>query len=487
MELNKIARREINNIVNEGGSIVIERIPEIQLYLEASNFKIKTDDFYKSNDDKIKSLIDKTQKCQYEYVLGLSKFLSDCGMKTSPVVMLSRLSHAGGHFGTVDIDTKKKFMQIFNTPQRIAEAIGLQNHGYLHLNSSFKKCVLRNALENMTPYTLQKNKMNNRKIKVKDLIKYLRPQPVIPERSMLYKHLIEDGSMSKLPQDKKTLIQVKSDVTMSNSEKMEYYNNNITTIPLNMLIRNLKFISENSDFRTQTNLQIKILNRLESIEDKDMRFLNVFDLIEVAIHVPAFEKVMFEVIKGFVQDMKTKFNYNNAEGTILFDFSGSMEGEAFELGFKYLVLMSLLFDEVDLYCFSDRLHESNLNGQPFDIKKGNISRAHNDMHSYFRRLSGGTALLGSVGRLLEIDYNIKNLVVISDEVSWVEGDNLLTDITDISRQLKNIFTILINPKVSCGTVFKNNMIGFSGISSNVLYNIMMGSNHQEFINFIKNY
>jgi len=484
MELNKSSKVLREKVVNPEGSIVLGRTPEIQLYLEASNLKIKEDEFYQSAEGKLSSFLTLAQELSIrnpEYVLGLAKFMSDNGLKLSPVVLCSALSNDKYE---LDNDDRKHLLQIFNTPQRIAEAIGLQNIKLVHLNNSFKKHILKVALENMSAYTLQKNKMSNRKIKTKDLIKLLRPLPKDSFSAKLYQDIIEDGILSKLKEQ--TLVSVKSDDKLSMAEKKKYYQENIDRIPINMLIRNLRFIVENFDFKDGALMQIKVIEKLNSVTD--YRFLNIFDVITAARELPQLEKALFEVVNKFCNDVKDKFDYHNISGTVLYDFSGSMDGKGIEDGFKYLVLMSLIFDKLNIKCFSNDLSGSvKLDSVITDIRKGLISRAYTNIKSEFRRECGGTALLRCTKQLLNEQSEIKNLIIISDEVSWEEGSDLTGAINSIHEKMKGRNLILINPSVYKGTVFKENMVAFASLTSAIVYNMMLVTNQQSFINYIKNY
>jgi hypothetical protein len=162
MELNKTTRgtNKPTAVMNEEGSIVNGRRPEIQLYLEGSNLKITEDEFYTKANDKLKSFVSLANTVDTDFTAGLSKFLVDSGLKLSPVVLTSVLANKGTSF-----NADKDYLKIFNTPQRIAEAIALENAGYLKLNNSFKKHILKEALQNMNQFTLRKNKLTNRIVK----------------------------------------------------------------------------------------------------------------------------------------------------------------------------------------------------------------------------------------------------------------------------------------------------------------------------------
>jgi len=470
MELNKGSKRT-RKVINPEGSIVLKRSDEIQLYLEASNLNIKEDKFYQSAKDKLASLIKMAREANQAYVFGLGRFLTDNGLKLSPVVLYSVLSDR-------HVPINASAIKTFNTPQRIAEAVSLQNLKIVKLNNQFKKKILKKALENMSEFTLRKNKMLKRKVKEKDLIKLLRPKPANAEMAKLYKAIIEDDKLSKM-KETETFVRVKSSKEMNTKDKLDYLTNNVDRLPINELIRNLKFISENADFRKDFELKSKVIAKLQNI--KDMRFLNVFDLITTVVYVPDFSKALSEVVKKFCDDVKAKFDYNES-ATVLFDLSGSMEGEGIEKGFKYLVLFANIFGNLKLRCFSEELLKDTYQNVITDINKGNYKIALNKLDTI-----GGTALLDSLDKLIDEGKTESNIIIISDEVSWLEGDDLSVRIKEISDKLKGKKVILVNPVVYKGTVFRDNIIAFASLTSNVIYNLMIGTKPEAFVKMIKEY
>lgn len=492
-------------IANPEGSVVYERPKEIQLYLECSNLKISQDSFYASAEDKLSSVIEMAREMNTpednNYIFGLAQFLADKGIKLSPVVLLSILADKKVSFGKINEKINgivgKEITYVFNTPARIADAIALQNLKILHLNNSFKKHVLKTALENMNDKTLKKNKMRNRKIKLADLIKLLRPDPQNPERAKLFKSIIENTKESKLD-DKNDFLAIKSkkaDNEMDKEEKKKMLYNQVMQgrVPINQLIRNLQFLAREYDFDKQNDLQKKIIETLTNLKNSDYRFLNIFDVMTAAIHVPQFEKALFEVVKKFVKDVKNKFNFEK-DGTILFDVSGSMAGEGMDNGFKYLAVLALLFENLKIRFFSDELVDYDEDHQKIIelARKGSYQNSKKELDKIFTKYSGGTSLLDSIDSLLNENKNgkdnsdFKNFIVISDEVSWEEGD-LTARIKDISKKLKDKKMILINPSIYKGTVFSGNVLGIASLTSSILLDFALVTNPQEFVKYIRGY
>lgn len=484
MEINKRSRKGIKETeLNPEGSKVFSRDNEIQLYLEASNLRLKEDSFYTKANTKLNSVITLAGKTDEAFVCGLAKYMANNGIKLSPVVLSSVLADKKFSF------RGKGFEFIFNTPQRIAEAIALHNNDYVKLNNSFKKNCLKPALEHMKDFTLKKNKMARRSVKLKDLIKLLRPKPANDHMAKLYKAIIEDGKMSKLD-SKDNFIAMKSDKDLTDKEKKDFITKNLDTIPLNQLIRNLKFIEDNFTFNKGNDLKERIIKRMNSIDN--YRFLNIFDLIEASIHVKGFQKALFEVITKYCEDFKKSFDFSGEKATVLFDVSGSMGTDyagkdghgGIDVGFKYLVLLSLIYN-CELTVFSDELHMPK-NDVVKKISNGSICEAKEEMLALMKKYGGGTALIESANELLDTK-EVKTLIVISDEVSWEEGDDLTGYISGLTKRLKNTKLILINPVVYKGTVFGANYLACASLTANILNDILLIEKPKAFKEFIREY
>ena len=488
MELNKRASRK--TVINPEGSIVLERKPEIQLYLEGANLRLKSDAFYRDAKEKLDSILKIGKQVDEDYELGLAKFLADKGLKLSPVILLSVLSNRKFSF------RNKNVKYIFNTPARIAEAVAINNLGLVKLNNSFKKHILKEALEEMNELTLRKNKMKRRKVKLADLIKLLRAKPKNDKIAKLYKAIIENTKEASL-KDEENIVSIKSSTKLKEEEKKELIDTNLEKMPINQIIRNLKFLADKYDFKKNIELQKRVIEKLNSVND--YRMLNIFDIIMAAMYVPQFEKALFEVVKRFVEKTREEFDFQS-DATLLFDVSGSMgSGGLFSvskdnkdgkgLGFMYLILFSLLMNNLKLRTFSNELNgdEKVLTKIVKKIQQGSLGDAYKDFDAHFNKYSGGTALISSTMDLCNEYKEIKNLIIISDEVSWKEGSNLIGEIAELAKKLSNKNLFLINPTVYSGTVFDKNIVAISSLNPSILIDMAIFLDEKGFIEYIKNY
>jgi hypothetical protein len=216
--------------------------------------------------------------------------------------------------------------------------------------------------------------------------------------------------------------------------------------------------------------------------------------------VPQFEKALFEVVKRFVERTKEEFDFQD-DATLLFDVSGSMSSggifggcksdnkDGKGLGFMYLILFALLMKNIKLRTFSNDLNkdEKILASVVKKIQQGTIGDAYKVFNAHFEEHSGGTALVQSASDLCEEDEEIKNLIIVSDEVSWKEGKNLTGSISELSKKLSNKNLFLINPVVYSGTVFDKNIVAISSLNPSVIVDMAIFLDEKGFIDYIKHY
>jgi hypothetical protein len=220
-----------------------------------------------------------------------------------------------------------------------------------------------------------------------------------------------------------------------------------------------------------------------------------------AMFVPQFEKALFEVVKKFVEKTKQEFDFELFNTTVLFDVSGSMSSGGFfglnrgdnkdgkGLGFMYLILFALLMKNIQLRTFSNDLNgdKAELAKVVKKIQEGCFGEAYSLFDKHFAKYSGGTALVQSASDLCDEDTELRNLIIISDEVSWKEGHNLEGNIAELSKKLSSKNLFLINPVVYAGTVFDKNIVAISSLNPSVLIDMAIFLDEKGFIEYIKRY
>ena len=469
----RMARKE----TNPEGYEVYSEDADLELFKMASNLKA-SDTFYKQEDERISAFVDAVRSHKdKEYVKAMAYFLNGIGIKFSPALTYAAISTE------IAPNERKLVASVYDRPDKIAVPFGLQGVMGVKIAPTFKKKVLRPALASLSPLMLKKMKMANRAIKTKDLIKLLRPKPRDKQMAALYKAIIEDSAASKL-NSSESFVAMKSDSTLDKDIKVEYFVKNIDKIPLNQLIRNLKFYSEISDYKQKVYVKEKIIGRISKlIEEGDDRKLNVFDLITAAMYVPSLGDEIMEICKVFIEKVKEKGFALEGETIVMFDVSGSMDGDAKQFGLKYLALFSLLFDLKDenVYYFANEARKEHP-AVIASIRKGYFDKALN----YVNRIErGGTAIFASTIEALKDHVGeVNNIVIISDEVTWADDG----DIDRESKRLREIFdgnVILINPVHYHGTIFKKKLLAIDALDAKILYYLKFMVDFKGFVSELK--
>jgi len=448
MKLNPRKSKTEKYTVNPEGFRVYKGAVDLELFLMASNLK-PSRTFYESEPVlKFMEFVRQLPKSEIKWAKALARYLAQQGIKLAPVVMLSVLAENGKY--------TDKYIDIFDRPDKIANYVyltSLRTNDGKHFSglSKWEKVFLRKALEQMKPHTLKKMQLTGRTIKLRDLIKMLRPKPANETLAETYKAIIENRAKVE------TLLTKRS---QDDEAATEYFEQNIDKMPVNMLIRNLrKYKQTKNPIETRR----KILDRLMKIPLSE-KVVNPFDFVSVALEEPSLELEMTALIKRFVTEAKF-----NPEGrtVALFDVSYSMEGRGFNDGFENLVLLTHILGIEDIWFF-----QSSLIGNRPEIikliKQGEISRAKKAMI----KPDDGTGMLESLETLVRKHPEYDNIVLIGDEVTWVEGayGRQLEDYTNAAHGKK---LIAINPVKYEGTTFRDKFLALASIDAKLMLSLRL--------------
>ncbi|MCX7758644.1 MAG: hypothetical protein N2169_03395 [bacterium] len=298
---------ELNALDNFSGSVSIQNsnyssnIVFLRLMIKMLNFKIDSgtqggySSILKINElinemDNIMS-VDTDFRKRVNFIFYLLFALLAEGRKAVPMLILGYLIYYYQNLENSDNSDclRERLKQAINnytlkTPVRIAEMIVC----WQYLNKiklgivpsikrlpNFVKKRLKYVLENYSPLTLKKAKMLKKSIKLKDLIKVLRPKPKDNLLSVLYAGIIQDSKISKLKTTEIVPLVVKSESLIKQK---------IDSLPLQALMRNLSKINF-EDTETFEIVKNKLLNTVSKM-DKLRRFINIFDFYIPIFVVP---------------------------------------------------------------------------------------------------------------------------------------------------------------------------------------------------------
>ena len=486
---NKNRRRwNQNKIVNEEGYQVYKMRDDQALFLEASSFTPRNS-FYHTTKDRLmnfESLIDRLIVSDIKFVLALTWFLGKVmGVRLAPVIMTMRLAENTGH------QLQKIVKDVFTRPDFIANAFGYWKHQKGEIKSFPRDIfqLLKKQLESFNEVTLKNRKMLHREFKLKDLIKILKPMPKDAKRSKFYRAIIEDGKASKLSVeiDEKTgkvkkadhVTAAISDNRVSHAAKKKFVQESMKNIPINALIKNLSFLTDED--------APVLKERLEAIfkSGDGLRFVNPFDLILLeSLHFRGYNtevrvnqsilNILDQILKKYVS-----FELSAQKPVILYDRSGSMAGEGHRTGSKFLALVDNLFSkDYKFYTFAssrwDQCGESETPAAIVDVTE-HFKDLHDGPNMIARHIQssikcyGGTELLEAAKWTVSQNPEMDLFIIITDEVTWAESVNIEIHRRIIPDHLAGK-VLLINVAPAQKSVFKPTakIVRISGLDGKIL-------------------
>lgn len=482
----KIARKSNDIITPEGSRLYAEDISK-SLFLNASAFKLRNSFYWSAQDvmDALESLLD--AETDYAYKLSMARFLADAlGIRLSPVIITSREA----------LRTDRKTLQekwllaraveeIYDRPDKITNALAYSEYatGSAKMFPAYFRKALKSAFENFSPYTLKKFKMKRRRVKTADVIKLLHPKPRTDKLSRLYKAIIENSNEASI--EKGTVItEVLSDKTKTQKDKTDWIKNNLTNLPINALIRNLRSLDDTVE--TLDNLERKLSSGLRSVNGIPVvKVVNPFDVLTAGINCG--NTNIMNVIDRVLGD----FIYNNNLGlsglniSFVVDISGSMSMGGINIAGDYMALLlpMLQNNTIRLYAFNTRVHDRTNRLPTYRLNFRSPITLRTLFMSDFRA-NGGTSLADAVREVSRSDRP-DLMIVISDEVSWADrhGYSRLpsvdTSILAINPYPQGKFTAY-NPK-------EPKVIKVSSLDAKVLYYIPIMADFNKFKNWLKEY
>lgn len=496
---NKMYAARAKKIKNEEGYTVYKMRDDQALFLEASSF-VPRNSFYlgiKTKLENFEKLIDKLIATEPQFVVALAWYLGKImGIRLSPVIMVARLYSAGTY-------CKRTIHEVFTRPDFLANFLSYWKGRIPGGLKSIRKEVLltlRKTLESYGELTLKRRKMLNREFKLKDLIKILKPKPATSEMSLLYKAIIEDSKRSKLVtvvnketgkvESSEHTTAAISDDRVSYKEKQEFVKLNVSKLPINSLIKNLSFLEGNDAGKLKT--------RLTSLfqDGSAMRFINPFDLIFLesidhrnynkSVRVPQeIEDVCDEVLKKFIS-----FECKAQMPVILYDRSGSMEGEGHRTGSKFLSMLNGLFTLRDFrfYTFASKNY-GGYGASAGKIRNNTILPAGiEDVTSNFIDMpssfgpnaiaktiqnlivcNGGTELMNAVEWTVKCHPLMDLFIIITDEATWADEFNIEAYRRVIPDHLAGK-VLLINVAPNQKSIFKPSakIVRISGLDGKII-------------------
>lgn len=481
-------KNESKTTLNSAGGRVYKLEPDQELFRLMLDFRPKNS-FYLSVPEKLSLLENLIDKCDTPFVTAVSMFAGkELGIRLSPTIAATRLAYCG-NYELLNSVAK----EIITRPDFIANSIGyyfklrggavpIWKSGWAQQNLPIQFCKpLKQSLEGMKAHTLKKQRMDRRTIKLKNLIMGLRPKPANEEMSSLYKSIIEDTTACKLQvvKDEKTgkvtsadhLTAVMSDKSVSKEMTIEYLLENLKTIPINTLIRNISLLNHCTIHPSY----IKILSdRLHSIckSGEAMRFINPFDLLINSEINPIITQIFDEILETYFS-----INLECKKPLILVDISGSMGNGwnssdingGISKASKYLALLKSCIPNANVIPFgSDMMNWDGAISISTDVGPNKFFRDFNNWAN--PQCVNSTAILRSMEQALNKYTETDGLIVLTDEESWDDDRTVSSYGNLLERYNLSGRCMMINVSPSTGSVFKPDasIVRIAGLDGKIL-------------------
>ena len=492
---NKTTPKKKEEIVrNEAGGHAYKLKPTRALFAQLSSFKPKSS-YYLSEADKLKVLEDAMAQCDPLEAVALAHYAAtELGMRLAPAIVTAAVANKTLIAGQDVVD--KVFADVFVRPDMIANALGYlkyKNGGKSFLDglSVDVRDALRKVLESYKEHTLIRRKMLSREIKLKDLIKTLRPRPASAHMSKLYKQIIEDGPMSKLKVVKDEsgkvvkadhVTAVLSSTDTSEKEKAQYITENVGNIPIKALIANAKQIKPQDAKNLYDRLDDAFANGAK-------RYVNPLDILQLGMGT--WSPFNADVTRVFekILDKHFHLDVDCDAPLVMFDVSGSMsrgnQDAGMLLGVRYLTLMRSLLGKDGMRFMAFDTMNRDLTTQMQMIA---TMRPYAFMENAAKYLTprGGTSLIQCTTEALAKGQH-DSLIIFTDEQTWFDtkyDQYYLPALTQmISQYGLGGQTAIVNVCPSNTTVVSNTagVVRISGTNANILAALEPMFNFDKFV------
>ena len=466
--------------VNKEGAVVWQDHPLRGAILSGISLAFRPRrDFYYTDEEKFQAFIEALEKVNdLDLLQALIPYLRfDHGRKLAPMVVLGwllatrkpeELKHVEKFINPQIVDTPKRMAEVVATYKLISRA---KSFAGIPFAERFKE-----VLEAYDEYTLKKNRMRRRKIKLADLIKVFRPRPRNDEYSKLYKAIIENDPYASLKAEEHVTATLSS-TDLSREEKQKVLEANVEKMPFNALVRNLRQFAESSlEVKDRIRKRFEgVLEALKAGDDRVRAVVNIFDLIDLALspywsEFGYLQDVVMEIVDAYVDH----FEIPKASASVLIDISGSMSGLGITRACAFVAVLSRIYDLREVGLFNTRLFlpgeekEVRLNVPWVEIRpqdrtnearkvkevldqEKSVVRAFLKLHNaLISAPCGGTALVDAYRAFIRRFPEVDRYVVITDEVTWADRES--TWALEFLPNKEKQKTIIFNPSYMWKTV-----------------------------------
>lgn len=469
---------------NEENLLQKYKLPfDLALFQLMLDFKPRNS-FYQTYDEKLVKIETLLNQLSKDDVLVMSWYLGKIfGLRLTPTIGLTHLTQTE-HDEEFRKKLKFAMADVFTRPDFLANSFGYLNfkHGLKmkEVQPWLKKSYAK-ILESYSDITLKKRKMENRQIKLRDLICVLRPNPIkarIVDKD-LYKAIIEGTLPSKLEMKvdeegnitgTESITRILTESAISHEVKQDVIEKSLDKMAINEIIRNISNIDPNNgnNFEVVANKLYGIIARPDSL-----RFLNPFDLVITSDNVsPKWITLFDDVLVNYVKNNVAEFEGTH---TIVFDVSGSMKwGEitGYQKGLKFISLLKPIIPDSEVVFYSNKILKSDTATGIAKLWKTGFT-PNGVYHSMSKALAkanaigfwSGTYTVETLNKLIAEKPNNK-FILITDEFTYDD----VYQYRHIKEAMKDKSLLLYNVDSSGNSAFSvdSNIIRACGYEGSIL-------------------
>ena len=455
MELNPKGSVDPNKMVqNKEGALVWKDNPYRAAILAGMQLNLRPRrSFYYTDEERFLDFLTTLEELYVtdpEFLEALVPYLRlEHGRKLAPMVVLGFLLAKSGNYRYLPQFISAK---IIDTPKRMAEVVAVYRliSGKASFASIPYKERFKKVLESYSAYTLKKNRMRRRKIKLADLIKVFRPKPVDEEMSKLYKAIIENDPYASLKEDEHITATLSSN-RLSQEKKQQIIEQSIESMPFNALVRNLRQFKDSS-LDTKLRIRARFQSVLEGLKKGDWRVVDPFALFELYLssywdEFGVLQDIVAELIDSYVEYWSNCLELKQKKAAYLLDMSGSMrfdyatrELTGIQIALQAMAVLSQIYGFEGFAAFNNNLitedevielvrNRWSSFGNTKVVKKVNdVFTQPGGAFTKFRQFrglllqepDGATALVDAFEKFVKLYPDADVYIVLTDEVTWAD-------------------------------------------------------------------
>jgi hypothetical protein len=380
---------------NFAGGEAFNLKPEQELYLSCISTFL-TNRFYESGDERIDRIVNLIPKCNYDFVVGLAKYVrKEMHLRSVFHVLVGELSRDKRSKGKSIV--RNLIADYAERPDDLTEIVAYLGEP---IPNQVKKGIAQ-ALNGFSPYQLAKYRADNKRVSLVDLLNLTHPKPIDDKHNEAFKKIVNGNLKNTETWESKAsksgdVVQALSNLLMEN--KLGYM----------ALLRNLRNLEKANDKAIEKACSvIADPERVRKSKQLPFRFYKAYQHIDDQRMVKAVSEAL-----EISLDNVPKLDGNTL---VAVDMSGSMtyQGTIDIASIFASVLLKANGAELVMFDYEIRSHRYVQTDSALGIAQSIIDNAN----------GGGTDTDLVFQHITNTGEKYQNVIILSDNESWVGNAN----------------------------------------------------------------